>query len=244
MASITPIDGTIKFTSSTEHSEKTKAEGSLSGRKIVRLPAESTYQAQWEEIGITWIDPIDKNPFLAKALLPEGWEARDNPSPYGDHKRITLLDSNHIPRVNIFIKMSIYDPFADVTFLTKAAGEQQLKEEIEAAKLQQKQKEEAEAAQKLILSKRSETWSEESPFGVFFVKDLGELFHHGYVDVAKKSSCQGFFPTEEIANKAKELLEKSATYYDSLFAKKIDSDDLDLIKKKNIKIVNGFADKN
>lgn len=215
--------------------------GSLSGRKAVRLPASSELLSDWEKIGVTWLESVENHPFLAEALLPEGWEARDNPSHYSGHSHVTLLDSEHIPRVNMFIKKTYYDTFASATFLTKEKGERQLQKEVEMAETERKRNEEAEHSKNVVLSKRSETWSEECPFGVFFVKDMSEWFSRDFVKEPIRRSCHGFFPTEEIAKQAQGLLKKSSDLLDSVFTKKIDCTNLHTVQT-GYKIVNGFTD--
>lgn len=214
--------------------EKDSEQASLNGRKVVYLPIAAHYQSQWKEIGITWIEPLNKKTVLARALLPEGWETRDNPSPYSDHSDITLLDNDHIPRVNMFIKDSFYDSFAYVrNFLTKEEGKLQLQKEIEEANIQKKKEEDIKILKELIISKRSEIWSQECSFGVFFIKDMSE-FSHG-----KRRSCHGFFPTEEIAIKAKEFLTETGRGCDLVFTQKLDNSIL-----PSYKIVNGFINGN
>lgn len=242
MSYIPPSNG-IKVSSAASKDLEKTPKGSLAGRKAICLPAAANYQSQWEKLGITWVEPVDKNPLLAKALLPEGWESRHNPSGFSDHLHITLLDSDHIPRVNMFIKTAFYDLFASARFLTKEEGELQLQQEIEKANIEKKQNKEAEIAKDFIISKRSEAWSEECPFGVFFVKDMSEFVMGGYVNEAKRRSCHGFFPTEEIANKAKKLLERNSGYGDSVFTQKVDNSNLHLVKQGGYKVVNGFIDK-
>lgn len=77
---------------------------------------------------------------------------------------------------------------------------------------------------------------------LFLVKDMSEFVKSGYVKESKRYSCHGFFPTEEIANKSKELLEKNSGYKDSVFTQKVDNSNLPLLKQGGYKIVNGFTD--
>lgn len=212
-------------------------EASLSGRKVVHLPAEAQHRSKLEKIGIQWMEPVDKNPFLAKALLPEGWEAIDTPLPY--HHFFTLYDEKQMPRVDVFVK-SDTERKTRVTVFTQEESERRIKTDRE-----KKKSEEDKAAKLLVMvkevrSKRSEEWSEKCPYGVFFILDLND---HGMSATikAQKRSCHGFFQTEEIANQAMEILKEQAGLFDRLFVQKLNNSNLNLDQKGSFVIVDGFT---
>lgn len=216
-------------------------EASLNGRKIVYLPAEAKYRPDFENLGVVWLELVDKSALLAKAALPEGWEAIDTPHPY--HHFFTLYDQNRLPKVDVFVKSDLHDPKTRVTFLTPEESVRKSKQESE-----EKQRQETEAAKlarmvQEVRSKRFEAWSQECPFGVFFVLDLKD---HGMSAsiTAHRRSCQGFFSTEEIANKAKEILKKQAGFFDSIFVQKVDSLNVHLVKQGKFEMVDGLTDPN
>ena len=91
----------------------------------------------------------------------------------------------------------------------------------------------------LILKERAESWSEKFPFGVFYVKNL-QILSCFDEKIKEKFSCQGFFSSQEMANKAVTRLRKEALIHDRIFTKAIDHLTLDLIGK--YKIANGFTD--
>ena len=91
---------------------------------------------------------------------------------------------------------------------------------------------------------RSEEWSEECPFGVFFELDLLDRPEYSALVKAKRHACHGFFQTEAIANKAKEVLKQQAGLFDNVFVQKLDRSNLDFLQKGKYVIVDGFADTN
>lgn len=109
---------------------------SLSGRTAVQLPAAARYRKGWEILGVEWLESLDEEPFLAKALLPEGWTTQRDPTLYSDNYDITLIDSTGQERVKIWIQTAFYDRAANVSFLKidRKLPEQPDEKESEATK--------------------------------------------------------------------------------------------------------------
>jgi hypothetical protein len=87
----------------------------------VELPVK--YKQQWESFGIEWTAPIEGNPFVATAKLPEGWTVRENPRADFDKQDFALLDHEGKPRVTVWIKMAFYDRSAYVNILSPEEAE-------------------------------------------------------------------------------------------------------------------------
>lgn len=121
-----------------EHSTTTNqsSSSSLSGRTVVHLPADAKYRKGWEILGIKWLESLDEEPFLAKALLPEGWKTERAPTLYSDHNDITIIDGTGQEQVKMWIKTAFYDQAASVSFLKidKKLLEQTDKKESKAIK--------------------------------------------------------------------------------------------------------------
>ncbi|MCE5316017.1 MAG: hypothetical protein LLG04_01460 [Parachlamydia sp.] len=217
-------------------------EASLSGRKIIYLPADAKNRSNFEKIGIKWLESVDKGKLLTKASLPEGWEAIDTPSPY--HHFYTLYDQNKLPKVDVFVKSDPHDPKTRVTFFTPEESERKKRMDNEEKKRKEEEDVKRLEMVKEIRSKRSDVWSKECPFGVFFVLNLKDQPRYTATISAQRHSCQGFFQTEEIANQAKKVLEKQAGLSDSIFVQKVDPSNLHLVKKGGYEIVDGFTNSN
>lgn len=89
----------------------------LSGRTVAHLPADDKYRKGWEILGVKWLESLDERPFLAKALLPEGWKT-DSPSPLNiDHHDIMIIDDAGHEQVKIRINAGSQVQEASVSFL-------------------------------------------------------------------------------------------------------------------------------
>ena len=205
----------------------------LDGRKVVYLPSSEEHRSQWESYGITWIEPAFKHNRLANAVLPEGWELRYNIS----LSSYTLLDGNHLPRINIKI-----DPLNGASTQIVWLGEKEIK-------LQLQEEEIIESTKKSIADNRSDTWSESHPFGIFeiFFEAKHGNFQSGLHRVdpqtgfAKENYCYGFFSTENLANLAQKFAKDHICHKEHPpVAPKIMSADLRWLERKGYKIINPF----
>lgn len=212
-----------------KESEQTK-QSFLNTRKVELLPAAKWYRSEWEKMGIVWREFLDNKTVLAPAFLPEGWELRSDPKAATLDYYI-LYDNENMPKVLISIKDTLYERSALARFLGKEESERMHHDEM-------KMKEEK--IKKEILKIRSEVWSEQCPFAVFFIKDTSDIMW-GYVRGDKKYFCHGFFSTQDLANEAKELLLKDANPRDILFVHEVEKNDPYF--QQNRKIENGFINK-
>lgn len=89
----------------------------LAGRTVVYLPTNNKFRKGWEILGITWLEHLDEEPFLAKAQLPKGWTAERAFALYFEHHTITIIDDRGQEQVKIWIKPDSHDRVAIVSFL-------------------------------------------------------------------------------------------------------------------------------
>jgi len=101
-----------------EHSTIQSSSSSLSGRTVVHLPANVKYRRGWEILGVKWLESLDGEPFLAKALLPEGWTTKRGSTLYlySDYSDIRIIDSSGQEQVKMQIRTNTYQQ-ATVSFL-------------------------------------------------------------------------------------------------------------------------------
>ncbi len=218
------------------HDNANRSANSLASKKItVYLPRLKNCEEEWEKLGVIWQNKTPTTASREEATLPEGW-AFDIAMPFSGS---VLCDASGIPRARIF-NDEWYKPDPSIEFFTEEEGIAALKQKAEE-KIAKKEKGEQRAVLKgLILAKRSERWSEETPFGVFFIKKSQQwLGQHVYESVRR--SCHGFFPTQELADQAKNWLENSVGYhriYDSVFV----DERYDPSDRTKYLLVDGFND--
>lgn len=110
-----------------EPSEQQDDDPAFAGR-IVQLPADDKYRKVWEFLGVKWLESLDEEPLLAKALLPEGWKIEKRPSLYSDHHDISIIDGKGQEQAKMWIKTAFWDEAACVSFPTI---DQELLEQME-----------------------------------------------------------------------------------------------------------------
>jgi hypothetical protein len=141
----------------------------------------------------------------------------------------------------MYRKTAFYDPYETVSFTTEAEGLERLEQDRIRADTKKKEQNEKDARKTVVLLHRSEKWSDANPYGVFFIKDMSHYVRSGYVkeENSRYLSCQGYFPSEDIAQKAVAVLEESSrSYDDKILYRKDDGSSF----KHYFRVVNGFTD--
>jgi hypothetical protein len=82
----------------------------ISGRTVVYLPADDKYRNEWKILGVQWLESLDEKPFLAKALLPEGWKTvSKSTSALSSYLHVKIIDGARQEKVRMWIKTAIND---------------------------------------------------------------------------------------------------------------------------------------
>lgn len=207
-----------------------------------RVMISSNKDEIYKEFGYT--DIINKR-WYCMATLPEGWSVIETPTKNSsDDIRKRHQDENGIPRISIVGRDCMPEPYCYGNVHTKEEGIKILQKQLKEKTKAEKEKEEKINTIEFILKERSEEWKEDIPFGVFFIKDVSDLLKEriqiGHKISPKIKSCHGFWKTEELAEKAMNLLHK--TYGDYKFIEKKNEQTITDLKKEGYKMHNGIAD--
>lgn len=197
---------------------------------------------RWKDISdIFWISAFPgaaKNFENNTIVLPERWTIIKRPpinslQESGAHhgfSATSIRDSTNIPRAEkCFFRFS-----SVVTLYSFESGKDILKAEESYASLTQSLLAAKEKTISEIQLSRSINWSASHPFAVFYIKDMSSRRQNGGESsfAAVRYSCQGFFPTEEAAQKLKEFLSENKEYEFSERKDEIVISRIDVLSKK------------
>ena len=216
------LDISLPFNRATTPCTEEEVREASSNGRVFSLKIRDEQLRDWDVADLQWIESKNDTSLPERAvLLPQGWSVgpgleREDRIEHACHGMFaaTIRDEDNVPRA----ETCVFNTASSTSLFTKEEGLRRRKEEQSlVARKQEILVAKAEAINQ-ILQSRSDMWSIEYPFAVFYIKNMAPYRGGGYASVLEpiRRACHGFFPTAEIAEKAAKFFEENASKVDTI----------------------------